>query len=166
MLIDSFDKKICKWKFRDQKLSNECKSLHGIWARKSILLNGIDTLSGAVTLSKLLSSFWKGSTSKEKNLLPRGANSFFLKYTPFKCIYFSSRHIFFMCSKRKQKVAKLISCKKWLNTTWYIQFPKIARDLKKEILSDIFEIHFAPLFRNEWPFEKLIYHMMWLLVSG
>ena len=44
----------------------------------------IDTLSREITLSKL---FWllseKGFTLKGKNLLPLGANSFLLKYTPF-----------------------------------------------------------------------------------
>ena len=43
-----------------------------------------DTLWGEVTLSKLFSfPYEKESTLKEKNLLPLGANSFLLEWTPF-----------------------------------------------------------------------------------
>ena len=49
-----------------------------------ISLRGMDTLSGVATLSKLFClPSEKGSTLKGKNLLPLGANSFLLEYTPF-----------------------------------------------------------------------------------
>ena len=61
-------------------------------------LSGMDTLSGEATLSKLFClPSGKGSSLKGKNLLPGGANSFLLEYTPFR------RGLMFWNANRKSK---------------------------------------------------------------
>ena len=65
-------------------------------------LGGIDTLSGVAILSKLFClPSEKGSTLTGKNLLPMGANSFLLEWTPFQKG--------FGVQESKPKVTKVVS---------------------------------------------------------
>ena len=63
-----------------------------------ILFRVMYTVSGSNS-AKIVLPFEKGSTLKGKNLLPRGANSFLLKLTPFQKTL--------MCRKANRKSQKL-----------------------------------------------------------